>query len=262
MIDIRMQQLTGQMFDRAFVTVVDKSIRRSALRMIGQDVRKMMRADIKASRPRPDGTYAASRPGGMPFFRVKPGRSKANNLFVGSKFLIYKYDDATDSVVIGPRKLGGGVSMPQTLEFGGTRTSPIEAWSRVRHRKVGQGGEIRIAGEVRRSGTTTKVATATRLGNVRVAYIKLKTQAQADRANFRNRSLYLGAGMPEPPPNGDVKTVVKARPYIRPTVGKYRASGKASRVLATAIQRSGLLSGTSGRLTGRAYDYAMKKSYL
>jgi hypothetical protein len=46
-----------------------------------------------------------------------------------------------------------------------------------------------------------------------------------------------------------VKTQIRERPYIRPTVARYRASGKASQVLARAIQQSDLLNGSQrGRI--------------
>lgn len=244
MIYVRMEKLQGTMFERRFADVTDKTVRRKTLRMIGQDVRNKMRRSIKPSKPDANGRYRPSTPGGLPFFRAGQGKSRANSLFVGSKFLIYRYDNATESVVIGPRKLGGGRPMPETLEFGGTRTSSVAAWSGVRHRKVGHGGEMRIGGEVARAGRTTRLVTESG-ETTRVVYARIRTQAQADRANERNRRVHLPPGVPAPPPNGSVKTTVRARPYIRPTVSAYRASGKASKVLAQALKESDLLNGSA-----------------
>ncbi len=232
MIDIKMSELTGAIADKAVIRLVDKSVRRNALKMMGQDVRRMMRRSIKASRPGADGRFRSSRPGSRPFYRKQQGKSKEANQFVGGKFLIYRYDEASESVVVGPRALArSSRPMPETLEFGGSRTTNVRAaYPGVRFRKVGGAGEIRLLGE-------------DSLLWHPVAHAKLRTARQADRANRINRELYLPAGASPPPPNGQIKTRVAARPYVRPTLREFAQSGKASELLAKAIQRSPLLSG-------------------
>jgi hypothetical protein len=243
MIDIKMSELTGAIADKALIRLVDKSVRRNALKMMGQDVRRMMRRSIKASRPGADGRFRSSRPGSRPFYRKHQGKSKEANQFVGGKYLIYRYDEATESVVVGPRALTrSSRPMPETLEFGGNNTTNVYAWSAARFRRVGDGGEIRYGADVPRPGKTTK-NTATVRGNEVVTYIKLRTQSQANRANRINRFLHLPPGASPPPPDGKIKTRVAARPYVRPTLREFAQSGKASELLAKAIQRSPLLSG-------------------
>lgn len=243
MLSIKMTELTGAIADKALIRLVDKSVRRNALKMMGQDIRKIMRRSIKASRPDGSGRFQSSRPRHRPFYRTKNGRSKEANQFVGGKYLIYRYDETTESVVIGPRALAStSRPMPELLEFGGTRTSSVYAWSAARFRRVGDGGEIRYGSDVPRPGRTAK-NTATIHGNEVVTYIKVRTQRQADRANRINRHLHLPPGVPQPPPDGEVKTRVAARPYVRPAVRQFAQSGKASELLAKAIRRSPLMSG-------------------
>lgn len=242
MIDIKMSELTGAIADKALIRLVDKSVRRRTLKMIGQDIKKLINRSIKASRPNASGRYTSSRPGKRPFYRMKRGRPKSANQFVGSKFLIYVYDETTESVVIGPRALSNAARpMPQTLEFGGASVSNLYTWSAARFRRVGDGGEIRYGSEVLRPGKTAK-NTATLRGNEVVTYMKLRTQSQADRANRINRALHLPPGM-SPSPDGRVSSRVAARPYIRPAFEKFVRSGKASKLLAEAIRRSALMRG-------------------
>ena len=173
--DIKMSELTGAIADKALIRLVDKSVRRNALKMMGQDVRRMMRRSIKASRPGADGRYRSSRPGSRPFYRKHQGKSKEANQFVGGKYLIYRYDEATESVVVGPRALArSSRPMPETLEFGGNNTTNVYAWSAARFRRVGDGGEIRYGADVPRPGKATK-NTATVRGNEVVTYITSPT---------------------------------------------------------------------------------------
>lgn len=251
---LRVTNLQANLFAARFAKVKDATIRRRVLRIFGQELRRKMRRSIKTARRRRDGTYRRSRPGGFPFARTRPGVSKASNKFVGGKFLIYQYDASTESVVVGPRKWRSnpaGKPMPETLEFGGTTIWTPARAKRMKVRKIGDGGEIRIggrfgdrnaAGRVRRSGM--KVVKDTNLGNVPVAYGKLKTAAQVRRAN-RIQARLFGRGL-----MGSIGSVqikrrkrVAARPYARPTlkwfVGSTIPNDVLTRVLAKAAQEGG-----------------------
>jgi len=94
-------------------------------------------------------------------------------------------------VVIGPVGFPRGSGAPETLEFGGRAKVRNK---RRRKRRIGGGGEIDVRGG-------------------RVIYTKLKTAAQAARANRLNEELY-----------GPLYKVVfiEARPFMRPALAKVR----------------------------------------
>ena len=107
------------------------------------------------------------------------------------KNLFYAFEPASMGVVIGPVGFPRGSGAPETLEFGGRARLRNK---RRRKRRVGSGGEIDVRGG-------------------RVIYTKLKSAAQAARANRLNEELY-----------GPMYKVVfiEARPYMRPALAKVR----------------------------------------
>lgn len=250
MISVRVSKLEGPIADRQLIAQADRTTRRRGLRMLGQDMRSWMRRQIKLAKRNADGTYNASRPGAFPRYRNRIARgfdrdgnpilkrvSKSSSLFAGSAGIIYAYDGGTETVVVGPRKFGGGGRpMPQNLEFGGSRTVSTSTYSRARHRKVGGAGEI-VTGR-RRGGDSTKIARRTNRGNVRVTYARLRSGAQADRANRINRDLYLNPGESPPTPSGKKTVTTAARPYIRPTYRRWVDSGYARDFLAALAYES------------------------
>ncbi len=115
-------------------------------------------------------------PQGTPPRAVRPGQKI-------KKFLFFKWDPGTRSVVIGPERLARGSNprAPRLHEKGGRarRRNPLR-----RIRKLGGGGEIRVA-------------------NNQATYTLMRTQAQVDRANRINEDLFgpmtLNAMYPERP---------------------------------------------------------------
>jgi hypothetical protein len=119
------------------------------------------------------------------------------------EFLYYAYDPARRSVVVGPMRLNSKINVPAVHEFGGR----VQVWNRRRRvRRIGKAGEIRIGGRPCRS---TKPARALTGETVMVTYAKLRTAAQAGRANDLNRQLYGPAAyMADYPP----------RPFMGPAL--------------------------------------------
>lgn len=252
---LQISRMENRLFSRRFAKVQDTTIRRRVLRIFGQEIRKRMRRNIRATRQRPDGTFKRSVPGRFPFARLRKGESKSRNKFVGSAYLIYQYDPASESVVVGPRQWKrnrAGKPMPQVLEQGGTSiVTPLQG-RRIKRRKIGDGGEIRIGGNAvgrdergrflsGRKGL--KPLRDTNLGDVWVAYAKLRTAGQVRRAN-RIQLMLFGKQSSRSPMNLVARRIsVAARPYARPTldwfVGSEIPNNVLTRVLNKAIMSSG-----------------------
>jgi hypothetical protein len=100
------------------------------------------------------------------------------------EFLYYAYDPGRGSVVIGPMRLNSRTNVPALHEAGGTVTI------RTRHRmvrRVGGSGELRVGG---RPCRTTKMTDRPGRAAVAVTYGRMRTPAQAARANYLNEELY------------------------------------------------------------------------
>ena len=97
------------------------------------------------------------------------------------KALQYNVERQNEKVVIGPTRSGIS-TIGSTHEHGKSRKIPNPRRRRIR--KIGDGGEIAIG---RPSGKTVN---RTRLGNVSVTFIKLRTPGQVARSNRLNRMLY------------------------------------------------------------------------
>ena len=189
-LDVKWKEL---FFDRESVADPVLAESRKALLRLGSYTRRVARNAIKvkgAARKAPKpGTRAydkwekerfekpRSKPGQAPFQHTSNAKLYPRNIWFAR--------DGLDSVVIGMAAFNArAVPIPAAIEFGEKKT---QRNPRRRLRKVGGAGEIRIDG---RKSRTNKIAPRTLRGSVAVTYAKLKTQAQADRANQLNQELY------------------------------------------------------------------------
>jgi hypothetical protein len=139
------------------------------------------------------------------------------------EFLYYALDPARHSVVVGPVLLPGvtgGRNIPELHETGGM-TFVRNRRRRTRH--VGGVGEIRVGG---RAGRTTKTILCTKTGQMMsVTFARLRTPAQAARANEINELLYgalwYAANFP-------------ARPFMTPALAK--AAPSIPKLWATSVR--------------------------
>lgn len=131
----------------------------------------------------------------------RPGEPPSSHVGTLRNLIYFGFDTATRSVVVGPTPVGLVSIVPPTLEFGGSGVRQKN--QRRRHRRIGDGGEIRIGG---RRGATTKRAA----GGKWVTYTTLATQAQADRANRLNEELYGPEYIGGKP--------IEPRPYMGPAL--------------------------------------------
>lgn len=142
----------GNFFDRKVVLNAMSKTEKKEFSKQGAIVRTRARQSMR-KRKKP------SLPGQPP--RVVKGQIK--------KFLFFSWDNTTRTVVVGPTLLPKGTGAPSTLEYGGTSKGGRNP--RRRLRKIGSGGEIRVEGK-------------------RVTYARIRTEAQAARANKLNEQLY------------------------------------------------------------------------
>ena len=130
-----------------------------------------------------------------------PGEPPSSHVGTLRNLIYFGFDTATQSMVVGPTPVGAIGLVPPTLEYGGPAV--VHRNPRRRHRKVGDGGEIRIGGY---RGKTSKRTS----DGEWVTYTRLTTAAQADRANQLNEELYgpefIGGGR------------IEARPYMGPAL--------------------------------------------
>jgi hypothetical protein len=196
-------QVKEALFDKDVVLrAVDKATR-EVLSKFGAYVRTTAKQSIKKTpfaskkergQERIDFSRKTSTPGSPPYSQT--GKLK--------KGIFFSFDRQTKSVVTGPARFPSGKgTAPAVLEYGGSVGSRRNMRRTVRH--VGDGGEIEIGGWF---CATTKI---NREGT-QVTYAKLRTQAQADRANRLNAKLY-GPLILNP-------KAVAARHYMQPALQK------------------------------------------
>lgn len=196
-------KVTRAFFDRdVVIAAVDKATR-DVLSKFGAFVRTTAKQSIKKApfaskkergQDRIDFSRKTSTPGSPPYSQT--GKLK--------KGIFFSFDRQTKSVVVGPARFPSGAgTAPATLEYGGAAGRRRNMRRTVRH--VGDGGEVEIGGWF---CATTKI---NREGT-QVTYIKLRTQAQADRANRLNEKLY-GPMILGP-------AAIAARPYMHPALQK------------------------------------------
>ena len=176
-------------FDRQRVIDAVGRANAQVLAKAGAFVRRTAKGKIRYAK-------SPSKPGNPPHgHRGKNGQSPLREL------IYFAFDEKTASLVVGPTPFRGMAVVPRVLEIGGTvpgHTNPLR-----RFRRVGDGGEVRIGGP--RSQTTKR----NRFGAV-VTYIKIRTQAQAERANELQELLYG--------PMTVGPTSIAARPYMGPAL--------------------------------------------
>ena len=196
-------KVTRAFFDRDVLVAACDKATRDVLSKFGAYVRTTAKQSIKKSpfatkkergQERIDFSRKTSTPGSPPF-------SQTGGL---KKGIFFSYDRQARRVVIGPARFHSGKgTAPAVLEYGGSVGSRGNLRRTIR--RVGDGGEIEVGGWF---CATTKVNREGR----QVTYVKLRTQAQADRANRLNEELYgpmtLGPA------------VVAARPFMQPALTK------------------------------------------
>ncbi len=160
-------------FDKNAVKNAVREGMRRKMMWFGADIRKTarrsmrvvtsiqrQREDVFAGQRKRVRAYKPSR-AGQPPRAVKPNPLIRNRLF-------FAYDSQKRSVVAGPERIARGTGVPELHEHGGRRRLRNP---RRRLRKVGDGAEIRIPGGF-------------------PIYTRIRTRAQARRANRLNRLLY------------------------------------------------------------------------
>ncbi|MCK6458231.1 MAG: hypothetical protein L6Q92_17090 [Phycisphaerae bacterium] len=116
MIDMRIKSL---FFDRErVVRAVDKA-KRAVLSKAGAFIRTVARTSIR------------KRKGSAP-----PGSPPHSHVGLLRNFILFGYDRASDSVVVGPAKLNKPTEAPRVLEHGGVTTVTNFARGRLRKRRV------------------------------------------------------------------------------------------------------------------------------
>lgn len=116
MIDMRIKSL---FFDRKkVVRAVDKA-KRAVLSKAGAFIRTVARTSIR------------KRKGSAP-----PGSPPHSHVGLLRNFILFGYDRASDSVVVGPVKLNKPTEAPRVLEHGGTTTVTKFSHGRLRKRRV------------------------------------------------------------------------------------------------------------------------------
>lgn len=166
----------------------------SGLKSVGAFARKVAQRSMrKRKKPSPPGQPPSVHSGGL------------------KKGIVFSVDTAKSSVVVGALKVekvnGRRIytnelkPVPATLEYGGTL--PERKNPRRRIRKIGTGGEVRIGKD-----KNSKIVKDLHGKKRSVVFIKIKTAAQAARANQLNEELYG--------PEKLKSEHVDARPYMRP----------------------------------------------
>lgn len=117
-------KVTRAFFDRAAVVNAVDAGRRKALSRAGAFVRRTSRSSIRKRKG-----------------ETQPGRPPADRTGLLKQNIFFSYDNANDSVIVGPARLGGEGTAPRTLEQGGPAT--IVRWSRVKKRMSSK--RVRIA---------------------------------------------------------------------------------------------------------------------
>jgi hypothetical protein len=183
--------MTKMFFDRR--AVIDRIGRANAgvLAKAGAFIRRTAKGKIRYAR-------SPSKPGSPPHAHESKKHGKDSPL---RELIFFGYDDATNSLVVGPTPFQGPAIAPRVLELGGTAPARKNPLRRIR--KVGDGGEIRIDGPASRS-------TKKNWFGAMVTYVRLRTQSQADLANQLQELLY------GPLTIGPVS--IAARPYMGPSL--------------------------------------------
>jgi hypothetical protein len=184
-------RMTKMFFDRRAVIDAVGRANATVLAKAGAFIRRSAKGTIRYAK-------GVSKPGNPPHAHESTKHGKDSPL---RELIFFAYDDATNSLVVGPTPFQGPAIAPRVLELGGTAPARKNPLRRIR--KVGDGGEIRIDGPACRSTKKNRFG-------ARVTYVHLRTQAQADRANQLQELLY------GPLTIGPVS--IAARPYMGPAL--------------------------------------------
>jgi len=113
----------------------------------------------------------------------KPGEPPSSPTGTLKRTIVYGFDPSTRSVVVGPYRTRSKVNVPHVLECGGYVITATD-WTPA---EVGKHAPIRIARTQSGLGGNKRTKTLGRKGGGRqiywVARAKIKTEAQAERAN-------------------------------------------------------------------------------
>ena len=180
-----------------------RNVEKAVLNRFGAYVRKMSRNSQKyvpANKMGSKGYHSA--PYTAPHAHTKQG------IRYGNYNIVYGYDPARRSVVIGPRKMPRNDYVPQRLEYGRTETNVKNP--KRRERKIGHGGIIdaqpgnqpnpKPGSYVQRKGVGGKVWW--------VKFTTIKTERQLKHVNEEEEKVYGPFEFPQ------VK--LEPRPYMRP----------------------------------------------
>lgn len=195
-------------FDRQRVIAAVGKVNAKVLREQGRILQRAAKSSIKKRK-------GPSKPGSAPHSHKGQLR----------RFLYYKFDPATKSVVVGPEKLGGSYySAPETLEKSGRL--PRRKNRRRRKLKIGSTGIIQISGRRRSSktgrfqkmysGKGAKPVTDWKGKRRRVVFVKLTSGKMVRRANELEEEIYGPATLSGSP--------IKARPYMGPALNTSKHS--------------------------------------
>jgi len=104
-------QFKKMFFDSKEVIAATDKAARNVLSKIGAFIRREAKSSIK--------------PGGRKHKTSLPGEPPRSQTGLLKRFIFFGYDKSTQSVVVGPAKLGGvkGKDAPHTLEYGGSTES-------------------------------------------------------------------------------------------------------------------------------------------
>lgn len=209
MIGMRIDQVKGLFFDQpAVIRAMDRATVK-VFNRFSATTRLIARRSIRAIGKK----GAASKPG-------QPPKSRTGLL---REHIYYSYDPGAKSVVIGAALFARSSWAQSTLEHGGTirKKNP-----RRTIRKVGDVGEIRIKAAGHAGGRTAtgqfKAASA-----AEVAYVRLTSGAQVDRANRLNEEIYGPA---------EINAKIAPRPYMAPAFAT--AKEKLPAMWENSIQKS------------------------
>ena len=134
--DVRFEGFKEMFFDRRAVRRAVDRARQKALSKAGAFVRTAARSRIRPARQMSLGEMTSEEraahqkytriarqkgrpPPKRPRASSKPGESPRSQTGLLKRFIFFGYDQATDTVVIGPAKLGGRKNAPEVLEYGG-----------------------------------------------------------------------------------------------------------------------------------------------
>lgn len=184
-------RVTKTFFDRRRVIDAVGRANAAVLAKAGAFIRRSAKGKIRYAK-------GVSKPGNPPHAHQSKKHGKNSPL---RELIFFAYDNATGSLVVGPTPFQGPAIAPRVLELGGTAPARKNPLRRIR--KIGDGGEIRIDGPMSRSTKKNRFG-------ARITYVRLRTQAQANRANQLQELLYGVITI------GPVS--IAARPYMGPSL--------------------------------------------